>query len=100
MHKPTNRFLFINLSRRTKLEVGYGNNVTVAPSPHRSRFTIPAPILILVPRLSQADSAAFADDYAYGNVSRVAGYARRRYRRRTRRSAPTSLQAALTIHTP
>jgi prolyl-tRNA editing enzyme YbaK/EbsC (Cys-tRNA(Pro) deacylase) len=28
-----------------------------------------------VPRPSQADSAAFADDYAYGNESRVAGYA-------------------------
>ena len=60
----------------------------------QSPFISHVRIVCLVPRPSQADSAAFADDYAHGNVSRVAGFARRRYRQRMQREeTPGSQQA-------
>src|SRR5579872_6542116 len=38
-------------------------------------ITKPPRIVLFVPRLLQPDSAAFADDYANGNVNQVAGCA-------------------------
>jgi hypothetical protein len=53
--------------------------------------------VILVSRHSQADSAAFADDCAYGSVTRLAGHACRRYRGRTLRKETSGRTGGLSI---